>query len=234
MDLMHAFLSGRLSAIVACLSNPLADELKPWQPSALVRLAARRAPPHLRARLAEEWGAHLDDTPGTLPKLIFAFDLFRASGTLCRDAEADNAAQAAAEEAGDDVVLAGVPPTVAAPVRTDLAVATVGAVSGWEALGYWFHQEQAATIGQLARDLQGALEALDSFDGRVRSATTAVDHRALQRVRTRLVDAAAYALWHFVVQRECMGFRQTAEALKDYRVPAEVRVKMGAFRIPAA
>jgi hypothetical protein len=41
--------------------------------------------------------------------------------------------------------------------------------------------------------------------------------------RARLVDAAAYALWNFVVQRECSGFRETEQVLKDYAVPVEVR-----------
>ncbi|MBV8167982.1 MAG: hypothetical protein JO021_14400 [Alphaproteobacteria bacterium] len=232
MDLMHAFLSGRLSAFVATLSTPLADELKP-RCSAVVRLAARRAPPHLRERLAEEWSAHLDDTPGTLPKILFALDLLRASRALCRDAETADAEQDTAVETGDDEVLDSVPPAGSAPAPTGLSVATVGTVSGWDALSYWFRQEQAATIGQLAHELQGALEALDSFDGRLRRANAAPSNPALQRVRTRLVDTAAYAFWHFVVQRECMGFRQTGEALEAYRVPAEVRVKMGAFRIPA-
>jgi hypothetical protein len=44
------------------------------------------------------------------------------------------------------------------------------------------------------------------------------------------VDAAAYAFWNFVVQRECSGFRETEQVLKDYAVPVEVRAKMGAIR----
>jgi hypothetical protein len=229
MDLMHAFLSGRLSVVVTWLSSPLADEHMTRRCSAVVRLAARRAPPHLRARLAEEWSAHLDDTPGILAKLLFAVDLLRASGTLCRDAAAAEATPGAAEEPRDVAVLDGVEHAVAAPAPTAPSLAAAGAASGWDALSYWFRQEQAVTIGHLAHELQDALAALDSFDGRRRGA----DNPALQRVRARLVDSAAYALWHFVVQRECMGFRQTGEALEPYRVPAEVRVKMGAFRVPA-
>jgi hypothetical protein len=234
MDLMHAFLSGKLSTVVAWLSTPLADEPPTVWPASrcgsLVRLAVRLAPPHLRERLAEEWGAHLDDTPDTLAKLLFALDLVRASGRLRRDDEAVDAAQHAAEETRDNAMLGGMRQAVAAPAPTALSGAAVGAVSGWDALGYWFRQEQAATIGHLARELRGALDALDSFDGRLRSANAAADNPALQRIRTRLVDTAAYALWHFVVQRECMGVRLMGEHLEDYRVPVEVRVKMGAFR----
>jgi len=100
--------------------------------------------------------------------------------------------------------------------------------SGWDVLQYEIRAEQAATIGRLAQDLQDALDALDSFDRRVSSGKTAADGR--DRQRTRLVDAAAYALWNFVVQRDCSGFRFTEQVLEDYAVPAEVRAKMGAVR----
>jgi hypothetical protein len=46
----------------------------------------------------------------------------------------------------------------------------------------------------------------------------------------RASDAAAYALWNFVGQRECSGFRGTEQVLKDYAVPGEVRAKMGVIR----
>ena len=91
--------------------------------------------------------------------------------------------------------------------------------TGQDVLEHEIRQEQAATIGRLARELQDALDALRSFDRR------AVDRRDARRAR--LVQAAAFALWNFVVQRECSGFRDTEYVLKDYRVPAEVRAKMG-------
>lgn len=100
--------------------------------------------------------------------------------------------------------------------------------TGQEVLEYEIRQEQAATIGRLARELRGALGAIDAFDRREADDKTAADSRDPQRAR--LVDAAAYALWNFVVQRECSGFRETEEVLKEYAVPAEVRAKMGAIR----
>ena len=100
--------------------------------------------------------------------------------------------------------------------------------TGWDVLQHEIREEQAATIGRLARDLQAALDALDSFDRQASSGTMAADRRGRQRAR--LVDAAADALWHFVVQRECCGLRATEQLLKDYAVPAEVRAKMGAVR----
>jgi hypothetical protein len=95
--------------------------------------------------------------------------------------------------------------------------------TGWDVLEHEILGEQAATIGRLGRELQAALDALDAFKRAVSSGVTAADGRQ----RARLVDEAAYALWNFVVQRECSGFRGTEHILKDYAVPAEVRAKMG-------
>ena len=100
--------------------------------------------------------------------------------------------------------------------------------TGYDVLEYEIRQEQAATIGRLARELQDTLAALDAFT-QARDHMTAADGRAPERAR--LIDAAAYALWNFVVQRECSGFRDTELALKDYAVPGEVRAKMGAVQL---
>jgi hypothetical protein len=100
--------------------------------------------------------------------------------------------------------------------------------TGLDVLEYELRQEQAATIGRLARELRNALDALDTFDRRASSGKTVADGSDPQRAR--LVDAAAYALWNFVVQRECSGFRWTEQVLKDYAIPREVRAKMGAVR----
>jgi len=98
--------------------------------------------------------------------------------------------------------------------------------TGLDVLEYEIRQEQAATIGRLARELRDALDALDTF--KASSGKMATDSRDPQRAR--LVDAAAYALWNFVVQRECSGFRGTEQVFEDYAVPVEVRAKMGATR----
>ena len=100
--------------------------------------------------------------------------------------------------------------------------------TGQDVLEYEIRQEQAATIGRLARELRDALDALDTFNREAHRGNSAADSRDPQRAR--LVDAAAYALWNFVVQRECSGFRWMDQVLKDYAVPAEVRAKMGAIR----
>ena len=100
--------------------------------------------------------------------------------------------------------------------------------TGLDVLEYEIRQEQAATIGRLARELRDALDALDAFNRRASGGKTAADSRDPERAR--LVDAAAYALWNFVVQRECSGFRETEQVLRDYVVPVEVRAKMGVVR----
>jgi hypothetical protein len=98
---------------------------------------------------------------------------------------------------------------------------------GLDVLEYEIREEQAATIGRLARQLRDVLDALDTFDRRASNEKAAADSHDPHRAR--LVDAAAYALWNFVVQRECSGFRWTEQVLEDYAVPMEVRAKMGAI-----
>jgi hypothetical protein len=100
--------------------------------------------------------------------------------------------------------------------------------TGWDVLQHEIREEQAATIGRLGRGLRAALDALDTFDRQTRDGTPASDRRDAQR--TRLVEAAGYALWSFVVQRDCSGLRFTEEFLEDYAVPVEVRAKMGVMR----
>jgi hypothetical protein len=104
-----------------------------------------------------------------------------------------------------------------------MRVKTGQAVLEHEILG-----EQAATFGRLAQDLHNTLAALKAFDQRPSTAKMAPDRRAA--LRAGLVDAAAYALWVFVVQRECSGLRFIDQALEDFAVPQEVRVRMGAVR----
>ncbi|MBV9686489.1 MAG: hypothetical protein JO096_04670 [Alphaproteobacteria bacterium] len=99
--------------------------------------------------------------------------------------------------------------------------------TGLDVLEYEIRQEQAATIGRLAQELRDALDALDAFGRQASGGKTAADTGDPQRAR--LVDAAAYALWNFAVQRECSGFRETDQVLKEYAVPVEVRAKMGAI-----
>jgi hypothetical protein len=88
------------------------------------------------------------------------------------------------------------------------------------ALDYEIAQEQAAALGRLGRALEQALAALADF-----GTGPAADSAA----RSVLVRRASEALWLFVVQREACGLRDSRQVMRDYRVPAEVQARMGAF-----
>jgi hypothetical protein len=88
------------------------------------------------------------------------------------------------------------------------------------ALDYEIAQEQVSSFGRLGRALEAALAALAEYE---RSNGTRDPTRA------RLVAEASHALWCFIVQREAIGMRDPRPVLRDYRVPAEVHNRMGAF-----
>lgn len=74
--------------------------------------------------------------------------------------------------------------------------------------------ESAQNLGHAARELRTALDRL---------AAAGEDAPG----RAALVAAAGERLWYLVVQREACGLRDTEALLRDYRVPAEVRLRMG-------
>lgn len=94
------------------------------------------------------------------------------------------------------------------------------------ALDYEIAQEKASTLGRLGRRLEQALAALAAFDAARTGPSMAERDRDTRRA---LVGDAGVALWHFVVQRESVGLRDSPRVLRDYRVPDEVRDRMGAF-----
>ncbi len=83
-------------------------------------------------------------------------------------------------------------------------------------------QEKAATLGRLTRTFEQALAALRAFDAEPGSGADGE--------RQRLFDAAAAALFDFVVQREVCGLRNTEAVLREYCVPAALRLRMGVAR----
>ena len=92
------------------------------------------------------------------------------------------------------------------------------------ALDYELAQEKASTLGRLGRALETSLAALRDHDAQTES------HSAETRqVRGTLVAAASRALWHFIVQRESLGLRDSRQVMRDYGVPAEVQNRMGAL-----
>lgn len=93
------------------------------------------------------------------------------------------------------------------------------------ALDYEIAQETASALGRQGRALEAALRALTEFDG---GANASADPAR----RAALVATAAQALWELVVQREACGLRDGGMVMRMYRVPAEVRDRMGAFPPP--
>src|SRR5712691_10568938 len=94
-----------------------------------------------------------------------------------------------------------------------------------------FAQEKASALGRLSRALEAALAALSEFDAGHEREPSPAERRAS---RAALVAEASVALWHFVVQREACGLRDIRFVLRDYRVPAEVAARMGAWPQPQA
>lgn len=108
------------------------------------------------------------------------------------------------------------PPRSLGPRPADMA---------FDALQHEVMQEKASTLGRLTREFEKALAALAAFDSAARLAETVDGER-----RAELLDAAADALWWFVVQREACGLRNTDAVLREYQVPAAVRLRMGVVR----
>lgn len=92
------------------------------------------------------------------------------------------------------------------------------------ALDYEIAQEKVSALGRMGRALEAALAALADYD-RAGDRDGGGDGVA----RARLVQDASDALWCFLVQREAMGLRDPRLVLRDYRVPAEVRNRVGVF-----
>ena len=97
-------------------------------------------------------------------------------------------------------------------------------------LDYEIAQEKAAALGRLGRGLETALAALAAFDAEP-EAHAEDDHGQGERraARAALIEAAGHALWLFLVQRDSCGLRDARAVMRDYRVPAEVQARAGAF-----
>jgi hypothetical protein len=95
------------------------------------------------------------------------------------------------------------------------------------ALDYEIAREKASALGRLGRRLEAALAALAAFDAQADEEVIGSSERRDQRAA--LVAAAGEVLWSFIVQREACGLRDSVRAMRDYGVPAEVRLRMGIF-----
>jgi hypothetical protein len=96
-------------------------------------------------------------------------------------------------------------------------------------LEYEIVQEQAAALGRRGRALEAALTRLEAFDAIEGSSADEASRSSRKAARSELLKAAGYALWCFIVQREACGLRDQGTVIREYRVPAEVRNRMGLF-----
>jgi hypothetical protein len=94
------------------------------------------------------------------------------------------------------------------------------------ALDYEIAQEMASALGRIGRTLEKRLRELAEFDA---AHPEIARSREAQAARRELTVEAARALWQFIVQREACGLRDSRQVMRDYRVPSEVRDRMGAF-----
>jgi len=78
--------------------------------------------------------------------------------------------------------------------------------------------EKASSLGHHGRLVEKAMAALRAFD----AAPGDPDERM------RLSRKAAREVWAFFVQRELCGFRDQKEVIRQYGIPGEVLVRLGA------
>jgi len=82
--------------------------------------------------------------------------------------------------------------------------------------------EKAHALGRIASRMERALVELRAFDDQ--------EEPAADVARDDLVAAAAEWVWYYVVQRDVLGWHRHEDALRFYRVPAEVLARMGPRR----
>lgn len=83
------------------------------------------------------------------------------------------------------------------------------------ALDYEVAQEKASSLGHAGRVVAERLAALRTFEG-------PRDERAA------LLRHAAQAVWAYFIQRELCGLRRHDDAIREYDIPREVLVRLGA------
>lgn len=78
--------------------------------------------------------------------------------------------------------------------------------------------EKASSLGQHGRQVEKAMADLRGFDPAGDPAE-----------RLKLVKQAAREVWAFFVQRELCGLRDQKQIIRDYGIPGEVLVRLGAI-----
>ena len=82
-------------------------------------------------------------------------------------------------------------------------------------LGHEILAEKAAALGRAAQKAEASL-------ARLRDSQTSPDEHVL------LVKQAADAVYAYFIQRELCGFRKHDAVIRDYQIPKEVLVRLGA------
>ena len=75
--------------------------------------------------------------------------------------------------------------------------------------------EKATSLGNAGRKVETCMEKLRS-------------HQGDSETRMALVKSAADAVYAYFVQRELCGFRRHDDIIRDYAIPREVLVRLGA------
>lgn len=84
-----------------------------------------------------------------------------------------------------------------------------------DALGHEILAEKAAALGRAGRKAELCLARLREHEGDVEA-------------RKALLREAADAVYNWFVQRELCGFRRHHDVIRDYAIPNEVLVRLGA------
>lgn len=82
-------------------------------------------------------------------------------------------------------------------------------------LDYEIAAEKASSLGRAGRRVEEALAELRGFDGEPAS-------------RLPLLKEAAEAVYAYFIQRELCGMRRHQDLIREYQIPNEVLVRLGA------
>ena len=91
--------------------------------------------------------------------------------------------------------------------------------SGFGPIEHEIIGEKASSLGHHGRMAQKAVAALHAFD--------AAPAPGIERLT--LVKTAAREVWKYFIQRELCGLRDHREVTREYRIPNEVLMRLGAM-----
>ncbi|KQZ14270.1 hypothetical protein ASD44_09460 [Mesorhizobium sp. Root554] len=95
----------------------------------------------------------------------------------------------------------------------------------FDALGHEILAEKAAALGSAGRKAEKCLTRLQEHDG-ADAGSSAKEER--DAVRNRLLKEAADAVYAWFIQRELCGFRRHEGVIREFGIPREVLIRLGA------